>query len=741
MKRWAAMLLVLCLAGFAQSDEIDRKLGPGLRAILSDPAGRLMKAGVYPGIDEEGCVRVFVRGDSPTTAIDAIGGMVQSDLGRIVTARVPLDGIKALAESKDVDFIRLGRRVYKRNDEVVEDLRADVAHAGGAPLPQSYTGEGVVVGIIDTGIDIDHEDFQNPDGSTRIYTIWDQLDDSGPNPAGYNYGTEWIAAQINAGTCLHEDPDGHGTHVAGTAAGNGRAIGDYGGVAPDAHLVIVGLDFMSSVGVIDGANYIYQKADALGLPCVINASLGWHQGMHDGTSADEQAIDAMVQAKTGRAFCAAAGNEATDFIHLTFPNTADSLFSYYHAGPDGIVMLYVRVPDAFLATTKFSIGVDDHDFDPIAETGGPISYLGSTPWYSTQDVLNDGNWEILETIRPGGVNHGRVTFAIDVASNSRGATGMIILIEDTDLNWDDDAGIVENLDIYRLNVWGGKPSIHVWLADVGMPYVNGIADARYRALDNDYSVGLPATSEKIIAVGASTNRTTFLSQDGYTYVMGGTEGDLADFSSRGPSGDGRLKPDITTPGHGVISSLSAAAEREESFWPEDIVPGGKHAVSSGTSMASPGATGGIALYLQQNPGATVDEIYHAVTRGTRSDGFTGGSLPNNDWGYGKMDVVNMLTGTAVDDEGHLPSVFVLNTNYPNPFNASTMISYTILSSTHVELRVYNVEGQLVDTLLNGFVQAGLHRIRWDAEDVGSGVYHYRLTAGGRSLTGKCLLLK
>lgn len=738
MKRMITMLFLFCLVGFIHGGDVQQKLGPGLRALLGEQAVGLKK--MYAS-DSDGWVRVFVRGDSPATAVAMAGGEVQTDLGHLVTARVSLDAVIDVAESEDVAFVRLGSKVHKRNDRVVADIRADLAHGGQSPLTQSYTGEGVVVGIIDTGIDPTHGDFQHPDGTTRILYLWDQLSSDGDAPTGFGYGTEWTKADIDNGLCTHTDEDGHGTHVSGTAAGNGLALGEYDGVAPDAEIIVVSLDFVSSVGVIDAANYIYQKADALGMPCVINASLGWHQGMHDGTSIDEQAIGTMVEAKAGRAFCAAAGNEGTDFIHLTFPNTSDSLFSYYHAGPDGIVLLYVRVPDAYLTTTQFSIGVDDHDYDPLDETGGPTSYLGRTPWYSAQDVLNDGDGEILETLDPGGVDHGRVTFAVDVASNSLGATGLLILIEDTDLYWNDETGIVENLDLYRLNVWGGKSSIHVWLADVGMAYVNGVVDARYRAPDNDYSVGLPATGEAIIGVGASVSRTEWESVDGYTYGVSGTLGDLADFSSHGPTADGRIKPDLTAPGHAVISSIPSNAYDDELFLEGEIVEGYLHGSSSGTSMSSPAAAGAVALLYERYGNLSHDQLMQTLADGARSDTFTGGSLPNNDWGYGKMDVFNMLTGTPVQEDGVRPGEFVLYPNTPNPFNPMTTVSFQLPYAAHVTLSIYNINGQLIETLIEERVEAGRHRIDWHAGKYSSGLYVYQIEAGAFMARGKCVLLK
>ena len=102
--------------------------------------------------------------------------------------------------------------------------------------------------------------------------MWDQNDVIGPNPGGvYDYGTVWNSTAIDAGTTRQEDTYGHGTHVAGIAAGNGRAYGGtvapytFVGVAPEADLVIVNTDF-STGGVIDAVQWIQEKATAMGAP-------------------------------------------------------------------------------------------------------------------------------------------------------------------------------------------------------------------------------------------------------------------------------------------------------------------------------------------------------------------------------------------------------------------------------------------------------------------------------------------
>ena len=175
-------------------------------------------------------------------------------------------------------------------------------HNGMNPLLQEYTGKGVVFGLIDTGHDIVHPDFKDTLGNTRIYRIWDQVS-----------GQFWGSTSINNNTCTHTDYSGtdHGTHVSGIAAGNGLALNKYAGVAPEATIVAVASDFNAPnwlLTVVDAAAYIYDVADSLNMPCVINASIGDYFGSHDGTDPAARLIDSLVNYKPGRAFVCAGGN-------------------------------------------------------------------------------------------------------------------------------------------------------------------------------------------------------------------------------------------------------------------------------------------------------------------------------------------------------------------------------------------------------------------------------------------------
>ena len=170
---------------------------------------------------------------------------------KLASGTAPLDRIEEIAAIKHVQEMEGPRTFLPQMDKSVPEIKAREGHRASTP----YTGKGVVIGIIDSGIDFLHADFRKPDKTTRILALWDQtLPDSDP-PWRYSKGVEYTQEQINAALQAAEascrpkinpfhlvaskddDPErkGHGTHVAGIAAGNGRGSEGrrYRGAAPE----------------------------------------------------------------------------------------------------------------------------------------------------------------------------------------------------------------------------------------------------------------------------------------------------------------------------------------------------------------------------------------------------------------------------------------------------------------------------------------------------------------------------
>ena len=174
-------------------------------------------------------------------------------------------------------------------------------------------------------------------------------------------------------------------------------------------------------------------------------------------------------------------------------------------------------------------------------------------------------------------------------------------------------------------------------------------------------------SDIVLCVGQYVNRNNYIDVNGNLQTFATTEGALGASSSRGPTRDGRIKPDITSTGEVTLASLKLSS----AAWflanqPFKLAQGGMHIRDGGTSSAAPAVAGAIALYLQKNPTADWQDIRNRVLLCSKQDNFTGSNLPNNNWGIGKFDAFNMVSGcTALSaEEKNSPQLLI----YPNPTN-------------------------------------------------------------------------
>ena len=226
--------------------------------------------------------------------LEDLGVTLRPVCAGLYTAFIPRGALAAAAALPSVARIESATSCRPMLDVSMREIGVDRVWNGEAGTP--YRGEGVLVGFVDYGIDWRHEDFIDGEGRSRILYLWDMTDTAGPPPAGFSRGTEYTRDQIDLelsvsppGIVGEEDAWGHGTHVAGIAAGSGRAAANgcaaftYVGAAPEAGMIVVkgaSGGAIPDTYVIDGVRYIFEKAELLGRPAVVNLSLGHHHGPH-----------------------------------------------------------------------------------------------------------------------------------------------------------------------------------------------------------------------------------------------------------------------------------------------------------------------------------------------------------------------------------------------------------------------------------------------------------------------------
>ena len=287
------------------------KLDPALRTLSQKAIGvnQTKALNMLKEIpDQEATVKTLIRFKENLNGVDALGGKVGSIIGDIATVDIPISSLEALSQLDNIVYVEVSKKLKPKLDISVPQTRANLLRGGTPPQWTGVTGKDVIIGIIDTGIDLTHPDFKDETGKTRILYLWDQTT-----------GHECTNTMIDNGTCGQIDMDGHGTHVTGIAAGNGSASHyRYVGMAPEANLIIVKYKDDSSTfqgDILDGISYIGQNAISLSSPSVINLSLGQHVDPHDGTSNFSRGLDNATG--PGRIIVGAAGNEAEDGIHAS----------------------------------------------------------------------------------------------------------------------------------------------------------------------------------------------------------------------------------------------------------------------------------------------------------------------------------------------------------------------------------------------------------------------------------------
>ena len=593
-------------------------------------------------------VRALLRTRLTDARLAALGIVLTSRAGDIISAWVPAQALSALAVDPAVDYVQASTAIASASSARLAGLVIDQAttdsRAAQVRRLIGISGKGVVIGIVDSGIDFAHQDFIKPDGTTRIRALWDMSDFGGPAPEGFpnSGGTFWSESEINAalagnGVVRQLDRDGHGSHVAGIAAGNGRqadgtiAPGTYVGVAPDADLVIVKATRSQSAGggfqtadMIDAVRFIDQTAASLGAPWVANLSLGTIVGPFDGTNLEEIALDELVGAsKPGKAIVIAAGNSAGVRIHSEL-NLGPSLTR--RIGVGAYVPFATPASNAFLvecwhppsAATAVSV------ITPAGQTVGPI----------VSGSYSEGGPQFAVGTPSGGVYVDNAAAGPDPRNGDHVLSIVVFGYATSQSRVDVGTGT------WQLQVTGGEGSMHC--------RVRRSIPAEFAAGDGDdlFTLAMPGSAHNAITVGSYTTRTAWTDINGVLRSTTRTIGNIAPYSSVGPTRDGRIKPEIAGPGDMVIAPLSAASA---AGFDAMFRVGQNHLAITGTSMATPHVSGIAALLFEHDALLDAAQLRQRLMESARADAFTQ-VVPNPRWGAGKADVLEVLrSGMLIGD--------------------------------------------------------------------------------------------
>lgn len=635
----------------------------------------------------------------------AQGLIAGSKAGSIWTTMASREQVESMLVSPAIKRIEISRVVFPQfKVDDVSRIASKVHLVQNDPLgwgiSTPYTGKDVIVGIIDIGFQPDHPTFYDTSGQVnRVQRYWDQLDETGNPPAGFNYGSlHTTLADMIAKVDVEEL---HGSHVAGIAGGSGYGSKNrmYAGMAYESDLVFVNIRFydnqypasakgdylVATPAIIDGLNYIFSYADSVGKPAVVNLSWGMHTGPHDGTSLFDQAIENLTG--KGKLFVGSAGNSNWSRTHISANLKKDTLrtlpFNNQNVRAD-IEDMYIDMWGS--AGTDFQISLG------LADTTG--NRLGQSPYFNTlKDTLIQGMLTVLNDSF--GVD--TLEYSLSVISRYAANNKPNILFELKNFT--------PQTRRTTLFVYSDSSEVHAWNSGQILSWGEGGFAAAFRGNtgfigftsgNSNYLVGENGgTGKQTITVGAYNSSVNMTAIDG-TPIFGGW-GNRSPFSSRGPTVDGRTKPDISAPGENVVSAFNRHAST--SFLMSDVLDTfswNGHTdywgAASGTSMASPNATGIIALFLQANDTLDPDMVVDVLQNTAIVDPETG-LVPNNDWGYGKIDAYEGLRYilNSVGIREIEPETWKL---FPNPSNGTVHIWG---SAPDAAFRVYDLQGKMLSS--------------------------------------------
>ena len=663
-----------------------QKLSPSTSLMLQDVRADQRKA--RQAIGTERVVSAFVTLRSPEAIglMEQLGAKVNTKVSEtLVTASIPMSAIEPISELDEVASVSVGTDVRLLMDQARKCMQVDECHkmeTSGGP----FTGRGVVVGIVDNGFQYDHVDFMSADGTgSRVKRVWDQHA-MGNAPEGFSYGAEYKSLDEMRAARYDLANDYHATHVAGIASGSDRST-PYYGVAPDADLVFVSFK-STNAQIVDGIKYVFDYAESVGKPAVVNISLGSHMGPHDGTSDSDLAFARLVG--PGRIIVGAAGNEGLSNLHAskTFTETDRQMKTMF---------AYDGMQDAS-SYKQANIDIWGDRNSPIAVKAVVVNTISGKVIASSEEITTEGAADEVKWIAPDGSGVvAQVGLSKQVNPNN-GRTEVLLMSRATAINTGFALGVVVTGESGKM--------VHMWNNAYGS-FTNynkrGWTDG-----DNQCSVGeLGGVSPDVISVGSYNSKmyfqplglvggdeAYFVSQD---YV--GKQYEYSRFSSFGPTVDGRCKPDVSAPGCIIVS----AASRYCSGWSDDsnvVARSGDdvYTYELGTSMASPNVAGCVALWLQANPTLTPEQVRDAIAHTAMSgDEFMekGLSFPNNTWGYGRMDALSglkyVMSATGVEDVAMMDASYKLTVDV----RKRTATLHLGSGKGTAQLDVFNAAGQRV----------------------------------------------
>ncbi|MFY8162301.1 MAG: S8 family serine peptidase [Candidatus Kapaibacteriota bacterium] len=621
------------------------------------------------------------------TNFGCLVGLVTKD---IISIKIPPHKISKLLDFEEILYLQVDEKVGLNLDKVKTETKFNLLH-NGSFLNKSIKGNGVIVGIIDAGFDFTHSAFFRDKSTTsRISRAWIQHRNSSGrvSPVGFSYGDEKIGTSLQFVQYDYKD-ESHGTHVSGIAAGNGEYNGyQYEGIAPASEIVMVSPIFLTTqsittgqTNILDGIKYIFNYADVVNKPVVINMSLGSTIGPRDGTALFDRACDNLKS--RGKILVTAAGNSGISDMHLmqNFNTNKNPLKTIVDA---------VQTSSNDKQTYVDIWGEKGNDIE--IELG--INTSGSEIWHPVKfKTSQNGITEVTLRNSSNSITYAKATVTL-TKSEFNGKPRVFISFEDIKLSAEPMIRLTAN----------NNGIIHLWNAGLG-----GSSGSDFNNGNTDYTVTeIGGTGKSIVSVASYTtkNQTTNYFNQAIGSGFPTSNGDISPFSSIGPSVDGRFKPEISAPGSLITSAFNSNSNTyslkgaSRSF----VIDGSSkvfqnkdfYGIMEGTSMSSPLVTGAVALMLEVYPNLSIEEVTEILKITALNDIFTGDIKKVGDkyWGYGKLNILGAVEMASEMGKffGAFPELMV----YPNPTTDDIYLQFSDSTSGNYKFTIYDILGSIID---------------------------------------------
>ena len=590
-----------------------------------------------------------------TSSIERKGVVIQERFNEFVTALIPVDRIEEIAEVPAVREVNVARMVQRKTDKAryytnTDDVLNFTNDAIAAGLPQAFKGSGVVVGVIDDGIDFQHQMFKDANGNSRI-------------KRAYKATAYSLTNVTNSSPTTDDSSESHGTHTSTTAAGSEITVNGtvYGGMAPEADLVLIGLgQYTYNTHIANGIKYIFDYADSQNMPAVCSISLGSHMGPHDGTGELASTYAQYAGSKPNHIIVYATGNEAggdygkqysggESSSSSPFTTVINGLYyvyngystTYLNRSYQGYDVFYARTANKALGCRLHVVNTSNNSivWTSSAITSSTSSVSGITTYFDrspsvtiSRDSYSNKYYVQLyfnQMSKKSSYNGSNYALAVSVYPTSGTCA-------------------IDGWDVSGYNAFGTMSGTYG-----GYTFVAG---------SDDCSLSDETSSDDVISVGAYCSKRTVRDYNNQSHTLYSyTLNDITYFSSYQAAGcgpTGVAKPDICAPGATIVAGINhydnTFMNNQWSDYGQYLVyKNGASSLGSmdGTSMSTPCAAGIIALYLQAakyaNKILNTEGIRDVFANTAIHDNYTN---KKNFGRYGKINAlegINYILGNAV----------------------------------------------------------------------------------------------